>query len=758
MAYLDSFKITKNTGTATSTTLDMPVHASGDFLVAVFWMDGTADDHSTPTSWTPIVNGAGATMSMAAFYFEASSSSTASPVSSHTSSGSSGGCVYVVKDVPSVSPIDTSAAITRTSNSSPNTDVFSPAATTTVNNVLCLVCAVSDNWRHMQLEPGYMSVFEEYNEDGVMGVASAWTFQETAGAVDDFEWWFARGIDDGFSILIPIKSDAGVMPPFLDTSSPPSQAICIGHDGGKLGFTAQDPTAVLTTIDGDSTVYGSSSTVPGAGLNPFRYNQNLTANGGLEVVEYAFDDGPYNLTGKRVVFLTSVYLNPYRIKSLEDNGEIVGLKSGTNEYAIYRAGGIDTSSTVIRPVVIDPDDATYIIQETNTFDVTDVTGFVYGLNFDGASGDARGLIYQVHILNTAVLIAGSSGRPAKISTFFDGVNSGSINTVEKLSDGQFLSYQDLQIGNGSSSLYFEDSNGSLAFPTQASVANKDVRFQDATETIGLEIFAHSSNTVKLMSYTLSSVDRWAFTINASSSASATYDFSGLVIINAAVTLQAIGEVYNGVTFTGCGEVTHNDADLTGATFDGCTDTQAITITGSTQAALQTAINRLDQTEFKNSTTYGLTINFTGTGDVSLNAPDGMTVDKTHYTSTNASGLTIVIGSSGSSYGTRSTGGSATGFEISNNVTITLSVVDESGSAVTGAEIGLLERGTTTEVDHDNNTASGTYTYTYTYTTDVDLDIQVFKEGYATYWNDSATLTDTDQTIGVTLMAVPASQN
>ena len=86
------------------------------------------------------------------------------------------------------------------------------------------------------------------------------------------------------------------------------------------------------------------------------------------------------------------------------------------------------------------------------------------------------------------------------------------------------------------------------------------------------------------------------------STSATYSESGCVIIGGDVRLRDIGRPMAGITFNGCLQLTTNGADLSGGcTIDGCTDTNAIVLTGATQADLQLLLDDIANCTFSNNT-------------------------------------------------------------------------------------------------------------------------------------------------------------
>ncbi len=240
-------------------------------------------------------------------------------------------------------------------------------------------------------------------------------------------------------------------------------------------------------------------------------------------------------------------------------------------------------------------------------------------------------------------------------------------------------------------------------------------------------------------------------IHASFSSSATLSTSGLLLFNlSSVALNDTGAANSGITISQCPEITKNDCDLSGGcTLDATTGSQAVTITGSTQAGLQALLSDLDNCTFRGNA-VAIRIEHTGTGDITLNHSGATFTDNTadyHYDSANPSALTINL-QGGNNATTSAYSGSATGVTLSNDVTFTVNI------NVSGAELTILSTGTQTE-QHHVETAGPSEGSTFTAPLGVNVDIQVFKAGYKPYWEENRDLGTTASSITVTLEADPA---
>jgi hypothetical protein len=86
-------------------------------------------------------------------------------------------------------------------------------------------------------------------------------------------------------------------------------------------------------------------------------------------------------------------------------------------------------------------------------------------------------------------------------------------------------------------------------------------------TLGFKLDARSGDTLKMTNGKISSVSPWAFDILSTASSGATWDFSGLLLVNANVTLRAV-HTFSGMTFQNCPSFTQNSAVIDGSSFYG----------------------------------------------------------------------------------------------------------------------------------------------------------------------------------------------
>lgn len=714
-----------NDPAATSITAVLPNHTTNDLLIAYFCKDGATGTFTTPSGYTQIFNGT----SHAAFWKVAGASESA------PSSGTGVSDEYVaqmvsVRDVDTTTPIDTSRQDAAT-----NTQHTSTAVTTTNNDTLILYLFTGDNSKEPCIQPGPVALrFAESTVDA--GIA--WTFQKTAGTAPTVTI-NKQSSDDGDIGTIAINSSGTpIIPPICDPDSPPFDIISYGTDSaGPFGGGAADPSAHFSTINGIT--YGYDAITSSAGVRPFYYysaglsqhNVSSQISGGIWTCTSV------DLSGKRICSHISTQSATYylRLPDVSDTSIVFGLRSGGNDYRFWHVSAKNSkpNPSAQHVVIIDVDDTDFIIEDVGTFDSTDVDGIFFGVNNTGA-GEQRAIFSTVASLNAATLTLGSSTLPAKLETIQDFTLSAGALTFQNQnaqSSKQWLSFQDIQIGNGSDPVYFVDSGVSLEFPEKRDETNNLLSYNVDDDVATITMYGVSGDTIKLTDSTVTSVTPYNFSIHASSTNAATWDFSGLIVVNANVTLRDIFSTgASAITFRNCPSFTLNSADLSG----GCLfDNTLVTITSETD------LDKVNNCEFKNRDGAGesailITGNQTGTWTdpnltVSNNTYDIEYSGTTNFTIESATSLTV--------------NNSSSGVLTIDTPSVTLTV----NSSESSSDIKIFNTNTQTiEASATGTTASTTTAATYDWT--------VQKAGFLPQRGTGVVLGASSVTVDVTLVEDP----
>lgn len=754
---LKSAKTMANVGTS----LTMPAYpsdlAADDFILVLLGKDGSAGTwaESGSSDFTACPNNAASdgTIYTAGFYFKATGSSETPRVFDSGSSDQCGGYVLVFSGVHTTSPFDDSDADDFAGGAG---GTWTPTAlTTTGNNRLLLWFGFGDGGRGMLVPDGMMGIMppgyagDPTSAGGGANAVLFWTVQPASGtsitpAVKQMS------SDTGQILSFALTpADATDAPPYCDDANPPLSVIhpLRGDDtAGPFNGGAFDPG--VATINTHSTTYDAIQLSSGAGLGGLNDAVAVIASSAETGLHYGgWSCNTTDLSGEVITISMAVGGQGRLFDTIANDGFIFGLRDTDGDCMFWNLGGVDSVPILDahhQAIVIDVDGG-YEIDEYNTFNSAAVNGLIWGSNRPLTGSTTSAIIGEACVLNRVMVVGGHSGDPCTMQTFQDSLSLTFNQNIPTKSQ----SMMKLGIGDGSTKTYWKDSNAVMEPYPSVTGKNRQMQVGD-TFAADLQIYTSASDTIDLRNQIWKGNGSTPWTIHASSSSSATFLTSGLKLIGRAVTLQDVFSSAGGITFTDCPEVTHNAADLSGGcTFDGCTGTQAITLTGATEAALQTAVDNIANCNFSNSGTYGLKVKFTGTGDISLSF-DGITCDELLYDADDSGSTLTVVLTNGSTVSNTNVVDDET-VTLSNDKTITVNI------SVTGSEVTLLEHGTQTEIDH-SETATTTYSYTYTYSSDTAADLQVYKPGYKPYWNASVTLGNADQSITVDLEAEPAYES
>jgi len=479
-------------------------------------------------------------------------------------------------------------------------------------------------------------------------VIAGWFYQQDGGATPALEVLKSgTSTNQVGKLVVAIKDDGteAITGQVIPTTEP-AELIqgCLYNQ-----ITSSNVTSLITDLDGDTPTsknLSSEESNPFTNLDSYPWTYKYTSNSSNpNLAGGSFYDSTLDLSDSLISF--SMAPKSYdSVKSWDSGGRYFGLVSGSDSAAeVWKVEAKDTELRVkggIFPYIIDTSMSSY--STFGTFDATDVTKFCFGINRDNTTENTIGYIYK---LGTMVLGYGNSTTPCSFSDAARHSKTASLRTVQSQggqSSSQFYISQDVNIGNyGTNATYWKSSNQSMEMPAAYDVGGRFVHHQVDTSRLSLTIKAGASDTINLSSCTLNFGDFHNFVVGASCSASATYNFNGLVVLNSLVELNPIaGFDYEGMTFSGCKELTLNGADLSGGcTIANCVDTQSVTVTSesdfenlynctfnSNNRAIKITGNQTGSWSDPNIAVSGNTydIEYTGTTDFSIQSANTLTVN------------------------------------------------------------------------------------------------------------------------------------
>ena len=376
----------------------------------------------------------------------------------------------------------------------------------------------------------------------------------------------------------------------------------------------------------------------------------------------------------RTEFLITRYIVTQRndvYKNTADHGMVLGLSDKDGNCRWYDIGGQDYFLGMGEQdvyCIIDPSDGDgRAVGEDAGFDEQYVRGILFGSVYNSKADDGSNNInYLTYwdnwlIPGTYPILGGTSGNPLDGDALGNYLLDGEGMNLNAGDGQQITTPFDIVFGNNSDDIYVDVENHSLHQKTVYDTTGTKVFDHRPADSIGINYKASAGSTVKHRNSIVSSDRSTTWQVDSSASSSATYDFSGLTVINRTVTLRAFVD-YNLLTFVGCSQIDLDGQTVTNTTFknprSGTTltkiDTLGVTLTGNNTYSTDTAADNL--LEIANGTSTGtVTIenhDFTGatkcilvsgtSGTVTINVGAGVTglVDSSDVSAPN--GASVVV--------------------------------------------------------------------------------------------------------------------
>jgi hypothetical protein len=603
-------------------------------------------------------------------------------------------------------------------------------ASTVDNSLVLYICVTST-----AAVPAFLEgpvTLEEGSDGSSHSDGLSWGFLSTANRANTQLVWFesavaATGLIMGL-VIAPPATGATVIPAFC------ANDLCDYIDplngtsayDGNAAFTANATTYFSTSLNGMTLSNGTAAAASDVGLNSFHSMSQLTGsttNGvwtGATLVPSAVNRP--NVTDKNIL----VHLKPSTPRVLQTTDSIAkagvkgiafGMASAANsDYRVWHVHGAGTlwDSAQHLPVVIHPDAITGRIQNTGTLSATAIVAFGFMV-----SGRTVAPIWQfgsLWMLDVTTVAGGNAAHPVDLN----GINKVCSTGKERISvlvqgSGQSLLLQPIQFGNGGADpIYLKLEETAIEFPAQYNLDAKNVFYNSVDNAVGLTYYAGASDTIKHISSQISSENAYYWDIHASSSASASYDFTGLTIINAGrITLRNV-TTFSSISFSNCTAITQNSAPIESSSFADCL------LASDNPAVLA------DNSFTSNSTGHAIEILTVGTYSFKGNTfsgyatSNGSTGNEAIY---NNSGGNVILNISGGGGTPSVCNGSGATTTVNNTVSISFT------GLIDNTEVRIYRDSDGAELYGLENSSTGTVTYSYNYTTDTVVTATIFNTLY-----------------------------
>ncbi|MGB9521626.1 MAG: hypothetical protein ACPL6F_02610, partial [Anaerolineales bacterium] len=396
-------------------------------------------------------------------------------------------------------------------------------------------------------------------------------------------------------------------------------------------------------------------------------------------------------------------------------GIAVGMFSAANNAKTFHVHGAGTSWGVNRaPVVINESySGPGLIDTRGTFDATSVLGFACFTSGFLVSSDW--VWTMIWMLDTTVIAGGNASNPIDVA----GIRVAASDGHERMSviqqgKNELLVLQPLQFGNGGTNpTYLKLDSTSIEFPEIYNREKRQVYYCSAANVAGLTYYAGPSDTIIHTNSIVSSASPFHFRLHASSSTSATYDFSGLsiigagqIVLNKAITISQI--TINKYQTLDISNLTLNNSTIinppntnnsitlnSSTTISGCS-INVTTLSAGNYLLSTTTPDKFTNCYFTGSTSSGHAIRITnpGTYTFSGNIFSGFGANNTTSAAIfNDSGGLVTLNITGGGNTPTVRNGTGASTVINNSVTLTVTVKNEAGSPIQNARVSIQKTST-----------------------------------------------------------------
>jgi len=709
-------------------TVPMPAYEGDDLLLAFIQSD-TGAPTVTATGWAQVFTRSNTTSLTVLRKIATGSVEPATVTFAATVNETYNGAIVSIKNVDTATPINVS---NNANQASANKFAFQ-AVTTTRDNCL-LICASANS------AVGVPSIIE----GPVIGILGADGAAESQG----IGWTIApfSGSTNGITTSIScsnvaagagVKAVIAINPPltgtlFVPTYCASDSSVYVDPINGTTAYNGN--AALAATAD---TLFGTSlnsitvadATVAAAadtGLNSFHSTGQLTtpsatSSWGGATVDLAAGNN-VNVTGKNVLVhvgpSTSGQTQRFPTVSSSRKGIAFGMLSSAGNYKVWYVHGNGTPWGQSRdvPLVINSSAVTSsVLQSAGTFNAAAADTFGFWVSSTGVSTT----IWQfasLWVLDTTIIAGGNVSGSVNIEGITNAAARGhERRSVIQQGANQALVLQPLQFGNGGTNpIYLDLDATAIEFPRQYNLSEKQIGYCSADNVAGLTYYAGSGDTIKHRNSVVSSPSQYHWRMHVSSSASASYDFSGLSIIGAGDVQLRNVTTFSDVSFTNCGVITQNSASLSSCNISNSITSSAVVSNnpGGISDCVFTSAGTGHAIEI---TSVGA---FTFSGNVFSGYGSTGTTDAAVYNNSGGA-ITINVVNGGSTPTYRNGAGAST--TVNNNVNVTLTGLKNP------TEVRVFSAGTQTPLAGQEDVTLGEFTFSVG--SGVAVDISILSLGY-----------------------------
>ena len=707
----------------TATAQNVPAHEVNDILF--MWVvinTNTTPTITTGTGWSAFV--AETTNAGNAGYWAWKRAASTSEAISITTADDYTCAIHCIRDVDTTTAIDVS---TQSGSASATSTPSSVSVTTTTPDCFILyLMSVGGIATAQHANPGVHHI-TSFDTGGTTDITTtcqgaAWYVQRVAGAAPAPAWTCSlSGVYTRATIAFRNKS-GGTIPAYIDDVSSPASVITPAHHYSTLNNISYTTTLTSTAAINGKTVTGvAGAAAADLGIVPF---SNGISPSAATIVRTALNGYQMTLTGNRNLSTGLVMgsviggtpkMGTFGAGTVKDGGYVVRIGSSSTAWCAYQVAAKDSVPTLEQRSV-------FVIQPG-------YTGSAYGT--PGTAVTTTAVSHLQFLMNTPyfssqlvlselyqvfkqVIAGGDAANPVDTDGMASVGKSFRLPVIQKFGGYGLLSYAPIQIGGGDA-VNFQINAGALQFPSRYNTVTKEIGYHAADNAVGISYAGKTGDVIKHTNSVVTSPTSYYWEINSAATSAATWDFSGLVVVNALATLRPVVTFLN-MSFASCTSVT-----TTGSTVQSCKFTDSRLVASSPANAALVSNCTITKTT---GTNHGIEITgaaadctLSGLTFTGYAASDGSTGNEAIFVNIASGSMTISI-SGGNTPSIRTAGAVVT---VVSGATVTFTGLP------TGTDIVILTAGTNTVLQQVDANAGTSYAWGYSGTPTVDVGF--IKPGY-----------------------------
>lgn len=764
MAYVADFTTKSNAAKATTlvfATADLPDHVADDYLVLAVTCEAEVDVTLTATAgWTQIGATVGTTTSLySAMWYKKCAGATESCTITLSVTNASHGHAFLIKDADLTTFLDGTPSAANVATAS---QFNSASITTATADSLLLYYIGVDSTTTVPTQchtaPGPIHFLESSDNGGanvtagskvMAGGCAGWYVQRTAGATPTPSWNMSlTGITNRFTVGIRHKS-GGVVPAYIDDSTTIGTKVMDGHwwvsattrNNENFKATPLSVTSFITHLGTLTGTFDSAAQAADSHINPYSYAVSSTPATSasaltgfeLQIPTTAIDMSTGWLVGA-VMESTPKSAN-WGVGSIKKGGLFIAVGSTAN-YRIFqvlaRDNLINTEGRAVFSIQVNQTQTQS--GQSATPPTVSAINRIWALN-RGNLATLTQYHCDYHLINKITAAGGEPNNPVDTEGMYQIGKFLRVKMIQKQGAGAIMPLVPVQIGGGDA-INFQIDAGALQFPRIYSRSAREINYHGADNAIGISYAGKSGDVIKHTNSVVTSASPYYWEINSAATSEATWDFSGLVVVMATVTLRPV-MTFTNMAFSNCPTVATTGSTVTNCKFSGSK------VSCSSPANMALVSNC---TFTSAGTGYGMevagtaaTLTLSGNIFTGYAASNGSTGNEAIFVNIASGTVTINIAGGGSTPSIRTAGATV---NVVAGATVTFTGLP------TGCDVVVLTAGTTTILDSVDANAGTSWGYAYAGTPTVDVGF--IKPGYVPQYIRGLALGATDSSIPVSL--------